>query len=177
MRTDRVDPAHRPDTELAVADYRLLAEFRYLLRGFLRFSEAAAMRAGLTARQHQALLAIKGRAADVVPGIGYLAERLGIQHHSAVELVDRLVEAGLLARRPDPRDRRRVALQLTPAAEQRLAGLSSSHLAELNRMRPALLDILRQVEAMGGGGEAEEAAAASAPFIPDARPADDVNDG
>ena len=123
-------------------DYRLLSEFRYQLRCFLEFSEAAATRAGLTSRQHQALLAIKGARAGAVPSVGYLAERLRIRHHSAVELVDRLAEAGLVAREPDPEDRRRVRLKLTPTANEHLARLSVNHLAELNRLRPALLELL-----------------------------------
>ena len=129
---------------LGTRDYRLLSEFRYLIRCFLEFSETAAVRAGLTARQHQALLAIKGVREDAAPTIGYLAERLRIQHHSAVELVDRLVEAGLVLRAPDPGDRRRVRLELTASAERHLAELSTSHLAELKRMRPALLELLDQ---------------------------------
>lgn len=132
-------------------DYRRLAEFRYLIRCFLEFSEAAATQAGLTPRQHQALLAIKGAAAEAVPTIGYLAERLRTQHHSAVELVDRLAEAGLLARTHDKRDRRRVVLGLTAAAEARLATLSASHLEELRRMQPALLEILGQAAEVAGG--------------------------
>ena len=129
---------------LGTRDYRLLSEFRYLIRCFLEFSETAAVRAGLSARQHQALLAIKGVREDAAPTIGYLAERLRIQHHSAVELVDRLVEAGLVVRAPDPGDRRRVRLELTASAERHLAELSTSHLAELKRMRPALLELLDQ---------------------------------
>jgi DNA-binding MarR family transcriptional regulator len=123
-------------------DYRLLSEFRYQLRRFLEFSEAAAGRAGLTPRQHQALLAIKGAPEGAIPSIGYLAERLRIRHHSAVELADRLAEAGLITREPDPEDRRRVRLMLTPSADERLARLSANHLAELNRLRPALLELL-----------------------------------
>lgn len=130
--------------EMNQRDYRRLADFRYLIRCFLEFSEAAAARAGLTPRQHQALLAIKGVAEDAVPTIGYLAERLRIQHHSAVELVDRLAEAGLLRREADAADRRRVRLALTPAGEARLAALAASHLQELRRLRPELLHILDQ---------------------------------
>lgn len=131
---------------LAPRDYRRLAEFRYLLRQFLAFSEAAGSRAGLTVRQHQALLAIKGVAEGTVPTVGYLAERLGIQPHSAVELVDRLAEAGLIQRETDAHDRRRVPLALTAAAERHLAGLSAAHLRELHRLRPALLAILEQAD-------------------------------
>ena len=103
----------RKTARLETRDYRLLSEFRYLIRCFLEFSETVAVRAGLTTRQHQALLAIKGVREDAVPTIGYLAERLRIQHHSAVEFVDRLVEAGLTVRGHDTSDRRRVRLELT----------------------------------------------------------------
>ncbi len=41
-------------------DYERLAQWRHLLRRFLVFSESEALRHGLTPRQHQALLAIKG---------------------------------------------------------------------------------------------------------------------
>lgn len=126
-------------------DYRTLAEFRYLLRQFLEFSEAAAHEGGLTPRQHQALLAIKGFSRDGHPTIGDLAQQLRVQHHSAVELVGRLEEAGLIDRRHDAGDRRRVRLSLTAAAEQCLAGLAAVHLEELRRLRPALLQILERI--------------------------------
>ncbi len=122
--------------------YRTLADFRYLIRRFLTFSQEAARATGLSPRHHQALLAIKGFPGEDAPTIGDLAERLCIRHHSAVELVDRLAEAGLIERRHDAHDRRRVFLLLTEAAEQRLAGLSAAHLEELHRLRPALLAIL-----------------------------------
>ncbi|MGH7030664.1 MAG: MarR family winged helix-turn-helix transcriptional regulator [Stellaceae bacterium] len=128
-------------------DYRTLSNFRYLIRRFLEFSQMAAGRAGLTSRHHQALLAVKGFRRDDSPTIGDLAERLRIQHHSAVELVDRLVEAGLIVRTHDPQDRRRVLLELTESAEKHLAGLSAIHLEELHALRPALLQILDQLGA------------------------------
>ncbi|HTV90422.1 MAG TPA: MarR family winged helix-turn-helix transcriptional regulator [Stellaceae bacterium] len=125
--------------------YCTLAEFRYLIRRFLAFSQEAARQAGLSPRHHQALLAIKGFPGDDAPTVGDLAERLCIRHHSAVELVDRLAEAGLIERLHDMDDRRRVFLKLTAAAEQQLARLSGSHLEELHRLRPALLAILDRV--------------------------------
>src|SRR4051794_27641449 len=100
------EPPSRPDRQ----DYRALSEFRYLIRCFLEFSKVAADGIGLPSRQHQALLAIKGFPVDRSPTLGELAERLKIQPHSAVELVDRLAEAGLIERRHDPQDRRRVLL-------------------------------------------------------------------
>ena len=42
------------------SQYETLAAFRYALRRFIHFSEEAAQAAGITAQQHQALLAIKG---------------------------------------------------------------------------------------------------------------------
>jgi DNA-binding MarR family transcriptional regulator len=83
---------------LKLTDYQALAEFRYLLRRFLRFSEKAAKEAGLEPHQHQLMLAVKGALEAKGPHISYLAERLQIQHHSAVELVDRLASKGLIRR-------------------------------------------------------------------------------
>jgi DNA-binding MarR family transcriptional regulator len=136
----------RPErTGIGREAYCTLAEFRYLIRRFLTFSQEAARQAGLSPRHHQALLAVKGFAGADAPTIGDLAERLCIRHHSAVELVDRLAEAGLIERRHDVHDRRRVLLELTAIAEQQLAGLSGPHLEELHRLRPALLAILDRV--------------------------------
>jgi DNA-binding MarR family transcriptional regulator len=137
----------------ALHDYQRLSEFRYLIRCFLEFSEVAAARLGLTSRQHQALLAIKGASDDSIPTIGHLAERLRIQHNSAVELVNRLADSGLIVREHDPADRRRVRLGLTASAEHRLRELSSSHLRELQRLRPTLLQILEQADAVTDGGQ------------------------
>ncbi|MGH7100298.1 MAG: MarR family winged helix-turn-helix transcriptional regulator [Stellaceae bacterium] len=142
-------PAHPrmappPRVQLDREDYRTLSNFRYLIRRFLEFSQRAAGRTGLTSRHHQALLAIKGFRRDDPPTIGDLAERLRIRPHSAVELVDRLAEAGLITRIHDPHDRRRVLLALTEAAEEHLASLSAIHLEELHALRPALLEILKR---------------------------------
>ena len=121
---------------LTDADYKALAEFRYLLRRFMIFSEDAARGSGLTPRQHQALLAIKGF--DGAPAIGDLAERLIIKHHSAVGLVDRLVKAGHMKRQQDEQDRRRVTLALTKSGENLLANLSAANREELRMLTPAL---------------------------------------
>ena len=50
-----------------------------------------------------------------------LAESLEVQPITLARLIDRLQEAGLVARRPDPADRRAVNLYLTPEAEPLLA--------------------------------------------------------
>lgn len=131
-----------PRRKLTQQDYTALAEFRYLLRSFLDFSEKEARKVGLTPRQHQALLVIKGyRNGDPV-SVGDLAERLKIQHNTAVELASRLTEARLVQRSNDSADHRRVLLSLTEVAERHLADLSSAHLDELSRIRPMLEQVL-----------------------------------
>ncbi|MDA8348239.1 MAG: helix-turn-helix domain-containing protein [Pseudomonadota bacterium] len=131
--------------ELSVADYQLLAEFRHVLARFLAFSASAATEAGLAPRQHQALLAIKGAPGGAPMTVGDLAERLVIRHHSAVELVDRMVSSGYLRRRTDPGDRRRAILVLTANAERTLAGLSAAHRDELRRIAPLLSTLVTEL--------------------------------
>jgi DNA-binding MarR family transcriptional regulator len=133
------------EKELTYRDYQSLADFRHQIRRFLRFSERAARNAGLEPRQHQLILALKGLPGDVVPRIGELAERLQIQHHSAVELVNRLETGGLVNRRRSTRDRREVLLELTSKGEKLLRELSLHHRDELRSQGPQLLDSLRQL--------------------------------
>ncbi len=135
----------RSSAALSSSDYQLLAEFRYLLARFLAFSAQAAHADGLAPRQHQALLAIKGYPGGGEVTVGDLAERLGIRHHSAVGLVDRLVERGYLVRRTDIRDRRRAVLSLTASGEAALAALSAAHREELRRIAPLLGPLLQQL--------------------------------
>ena len=125
---------------LDIKDYRALAGIRRGMRQFLEFSAQAAQDAGLTPAQHQALLAIKGMIGPVT--VGTLAAWLGIRHHSAVGLVDRLAKAKLVTRIPDPQDRRRMRLKLAPRADAKLAALSRVHRAELRRFSAALAPLL-----------------------------------
>ena len=131
---------------LAAADYERLADFRYLLRRFLAFSEAAARGAGLTPRQHQALLAIKGHSARKRMSIGELAEQLGLRHHSVVGLLDRLASRGLITRHASVADRRQVLIELTREAEAALEDLSRAHRDELKRLAPLLRPLLEQFQ-------------------------------
>src|SRR3981081_485117 len=108
--------ARRMSQRPSQADYEALSEFRYLIRCFLQFSQNAARAVGLPPRQHQALLAIKGFPVGHTVTVGELAERLRIRHHSAVELVDRLSEAGLVRGLPAANDPRAILLSLTQLA-------------------------------------------------------------
>lgn len=135
MAPDVSDPAVS-QARLTAAQFTAIAAFRYELRRFLAFSEQAAAEVGLPAQQHQALLAIMGRASP--PSIGQLAELLLIAPHTAAELVARMVEAGLVIKAPCPLDRRRAELTLTPKAEALLDRLTPAHLEELKTLEPAL---------------------------------------
>lgn len=144
-------PAGAAPVALTKADYVALAEFRFLLRNFMAFSEYEARGGGWTPRQHQALLQIKGWPAGETVSIGELASRMLVRPHSAVELADRLEEAGLIERIADRADRRRVLLRLTAKAEVELLKLSEAHCQELQRLRPALLDLLKNFPAPAPG--------------------------
>src|SRR5437762_11546356 len=94
-------------------NFQAMAELRYQIRRFLRFSETAARQAGLEPQQHQLLLAVKGLPEGIGPTISALAERLQLQHHSVVGLIDRLVDRGLLLRLRSADDRRTVLVKLS----------------------------------------------------------------
>jgi len=102
-----------PKTDLSQQDYETLAAFRHLLRRFAAFNEAEARAVGLTAQQHQALLAIKGTPGRDAVGVNDIAAHLLIRHNTAVELVDRLADAQWVRRLPDPTDGRRTLVALT----------------------------------------------------------------
>jgi len=133
------------DKAVTDEEYETLAAFRYELRRFLRFSEAAAEAVGLTPQQHQALLTVRGFAGPGAMTVGELAERLQIKPHSAVGLVNRLSEQGLITRHASPDDRRRVLLTLTPHGNELLAELTTAHKEEMRRMRTTLRELLERI--------------------------------
>jgi DNA-binding MarR family transcriptional regulator len=135
--------------QLTASDYEGLAAFRLALRRFVAFSEANARRAGVTPQQHQALLSIKGG----YPGrqeisIGELADHLLLKNHSTVELVARLVKAGLVVREPSSQDRRRIVVRITPKGETLLRQLSATNLAELRASAHLMSGFLTGLQAL-----------------------------
>jgi DNA-binding MarR family transcriptional regulator len=136
-----------PLSEVSNREYRALAEFRYQIRRFLRFSEEAARLAGVEPQQHQLLLAVKGLPDGARGTISEIAERLQIQHHSTVELVDRLVKRGYVQRRRDGADRRQVLLEVTAKGEKILRILAVHHEDELRTQGPALVASLKRMMA------------------------------
>ena len=128
-------------TRVRDADYARLLTVRTELRRFEQWSAARAAEHGLTASQHQLLLAVRGHPGATGPTIGEAANYLMVRHHTAVELADRTQELGLLERTRDATDHRVVRLSLTPAGKARLAELSGAHLEELRRTA-SLVDAL-----------------------------------
>lgn len=124
----------RPRRALSDADFRRLLAFRDGLRRFLHWSNQQAEAVGLTGTQHQLLLAIRGHG-EPAPSIGDVADHLLLRHHSAVELVDRAEQAGLVRRANDPDDQRIVRLELTRKGAQKVEALAAAHLEELSRLR------------------------------------------
>jgi DNA-binding MarR family transcriptional regulator len=115
-----------------------LAEFRYELRRFVQFSESCAAEAGLHPQQHQLLLHLAGAPDEVETTVSYAAERLGLRHHTVVELSKRCEEAGLIHRNQDSNDRRRIQLQVTAKGHRILRVLSEDHERELYELGPRL---------------------------------------
>ena len=122
-------------TSLDDEEYARLLAFRVELRRFLRWSEERAATVELTSAQHQLLLAIRGHPDSRGPSVGELTDYLCTRHHSAVQLIDRTEQLGLIARnREDSDDRRVVRLTLTTAGQKKLDLLSAAHLEELRRL-------------------------------------------
>lgn len=134
-----------PMRNLTLADYQALAEFRYQIRKFLHFSEQAVQASGLERGQYQMLLAVKGMPEGIRPRIRELADRMQTQHHSAVELVNRLERGGYIRRDRAHDDRREVLLALTAKGERTLAELALHHHEELQTAAPSLVAALRRI--------------------------------
>jgi DNA-binding MarR family transcriptional regulator len=144
--SDRPLPTARErETELTRADFQRLAEFRFQLRRFLHFSNAAAEQAGLRPQQYQLLQCVSGMPDELEPTIAHVAARMLLKHNSAVELVDRTIEQGLLRRASDPTDHRCILLRVTPLGERVLASLAACHLEELDQAGPELIRALRRL--------------------------------
>ena len=131
--------------DVSIAAYRRLAELRHQIRQFLHVSEQAARANGIEPQQHQLMLAIKGLPEGARPTVTTLSLRLCLKHHSAVELVNRLVERGAAVRQPSQEDRREVLVELTPLGEEILEKLKDLHLQELRTKGPELWQALKGV--------------------------------
>jgi len=131
----------------STAEYQALAQFRFLIRRYLNNSEKVARSVGLEPQQYMGMLALRGLPSDEEPTIRSLAERLQIQHHSAVELVDRMEKRGLFRRERSTKDRRQVHVHVTPRGEKLLSRLVRQRIAELRVSAPELAQALQAVVA------------------------------
>jgi DNA-binding MarR family transcriptional regulator len=123
---------------LSLRQYRALADFRYELRRFLRYSEDVTRRHGVTPLQYQLLLQVKGYPGNEEATVGGLAERLQAKHHGVVALVSRCEDLGLVTRRVSDEDRRAIVVGLTPKGERLVERLARLHRKELLVIRERL---------------------------------------
>jgi DNA-binding MarR family transcriptional regulator len=154
--------------ELSPIDYEALLAFRTSLRRFLHWSQSQARSVGLTAAQHQLLVAIKGHPGDQDPTISELAGYLLLRHHSVVELVDRAEAFGVVKRGGDSTDGRLTRVSLTDDGQDRLSRLTPAHLNELRNLAPILNDLVlgtaEAVQAEEGSPEEGPRKGAGFPF-------------
>ena len=68
-----------------------------------------------------------------------------LQHHSTVELIDRLVEGNFLFRLRSTDDKRQVLVKLTRDGEKFLQKLSLHHLQELRSTGPTFVKVLQSL--------------------------------
>ena len=123
---------------LGKVDFERLADFRYQLRRFLRFSEEVTREHGVTTLQYQLLLQLQGFPGREWASIGELAERLQAHHHGVVALVSRCEAMGLVRRRVNDDDRRRVDIHLTAAGRRCVTALAARHREQLRSLQSAL---------------------------------------
>lgn len=135
--------------KLSQSDFERLLQLRTGLRRFLHWSERQAQEAGLTAAQHQLLLAIRGHPDPLGPTVGDVAEYLVLRHHSAVGLIDRAEAAGLVARAGDPDNHSAVRVTLTSLGADRLEALTEPHLEELAQLAPIMQELWHGLEHAG----------------------------
>ena len=133
----------------SIVRLRKLAEFRFQLRKFLRFSETASDAAGISVQQYQLLQVIAAIPDGQGASISYLADRMILRHNSAVELVDRAVRAGMVRRESDEEDLRRSLVLLTPQGSAMLERLVTEHLVELDARGHEIVDALESLMTSG----------------------------
>jgi DNA-binding MarR family transcriptional regulator len=125
--------------------YEPLADFRYGLRKFLRFSKDFLASENLTPEQYEALLALKAFSSKNGLLVGELSERLQVKHHTAVSVTDRLSARNLVTRQRDKIDRRKVYVRLTHSGDDLVARLAAPHHKALRAFRGELIDALHRL--------------------------------
>jgi len=132
--------------DLTDGEFEQLLALRTGLRRFLNWSEEQARAAGITPAQHQLMLAVRGHPGESAPTIGELAAYLLLRPHSASELIDRAVTAGLITRNTDASNASVVRISLTPLGSEKLRRLSQAHLQELAELGPTMRTLWEAIE-------------------------------
>lgn len=92
--------------------------------GFQSVREAFGREIGATGPQYFILMAVARAHADGGTGIRRIADHLGVAASHVTVEVGKLIAKGLIAKRPNPEDRRRVLITLTPAGKAALDRLA-----------------------------------------------------
>ena len=109
----------------------LIEEVRRSQGATARFDQAVADALGLNRTDMRCLDTIDREGA--VPA-GRLAEETGLTSGAITTVIDRLERAGFARRVPDPSDRRRVLVELTPATREVANSYYAPHMAEAERL-------------------------------------------
>jgi DNA-binding MarR family transcriptional regulator len=142
--------------KITEGEFRALAELRYRIRRFVQEGDVAARDAGLEPQQYLLLLAIRGLPEGKESTIRMLAERLSLQHHSAVELVNRMELHGYVRRLRSQRDRRNVMVYLQPRGQKLLERVAKKRLVELRANGRALVEAISRLLNAGNGSNRRE---------------------
>jgi DNA-binding MarR family transcriptional regulator len=127
-------------------DYNALADFRYALRKFLRWSRAIlVVRGHLTTEQYEALLVLRSSSNQENLTVGKLSERLQVEHHTTVSLINKLVKRNLVVKKTRISDRRVVHLNLTQTGHRLIDELAKIHRGEIRARSPELIDALSRL--------------------------------
>lgn len=128
----------------ATAGPESLIEFWFRVQHFLRVRTRITRAAGLHSREYELLLAVKAVPAKKCASISLMAERLCLQHPVTTVLVKSLVAKGLLCADRSPRDRRSLALKVTPKGARLLRTIVTQSVNGLQAEGPPLSTALRK---------------------------------
>ncbi len=126
------------------AERSVMVALRLIVRDLRLSAREVERAAGVTGAQ---LFVLQQLAGGGGLSVNELAERTKTDQSSVSVIVKRLVDAGVVARRPSKKDARRVELRLTPAGRKVMARApepsQSRLLAALGRLRARDLEALR----------------------------------
>jgi DNA-binding MarR family transcriptional regulator len=110
---------------------QLRAEIMGYLGAATEFDDGVAKKLKLS-RTDMRCLELVGRLGPMTAG--HLAEESGLTTGAVTFILDRLEEAGMVTRRRDTEDRRRVWVEIVPEAQQRLLGLQQPVTEEMRQV-------------------------------------------